>query len=100
MNSLKFFLFSSLPCFIDIPVFNANSVDPDQTLHSAASDLGLHCLPITLFRGSRLKLINVPIYLQVNIVDPLKLTQEFSTILANKIIATNVVATFILHKEL
>ena len=22
----------------------ANSVDPDQTLHSAASDLGLHCL--------------------------------------------------------
>lgn len=37
---------------------------------------------------------------QVNIVDPLKLTQEFSTILANKIIATNVVATFILHKEL
>ncbi|KAL4233133.1 hypothetical protein ACF0H5_007818 [Mactra antiquata] len=37
---------------------------------------------------------------QVNIVDPLKLTQEFSTILANKIMATNVVATFILHKEL
>ena len=26
----------------------ANSVDPDQMLHSAASDLGLHCLPITL----------------------------------------------------
>ena len=25
-----------------------NSGDPDQTLHSAASDLGLHCLPITL----------------------------------------------------
>ena len=22
----------------------ANSVDPDQTLHIAASDLGLHCL--------------------------------------------------------
>ena len=22
----------------------ANSVDPDQMLHSAASDLGLHCL--------------------------------------------------------
>ena len=37
---------------------------------------------------------------QVNIVDPLKLTQEFSTILANKIIATNVEATMILHKEL
>lgn len=37
---------------------------------------------------------------QVNIVDPLKLTQEFSTILADRIIATNVVATFILHKQL
>ena len=24
------------------PVFHANSVDPDQTPHSAASDLGLH----------------------------------------------------------
>ena len=23
-------------------VFNANSVDPDQKLHSVASDLGLH----------------------------------------------------------
>ena len=25
----------------------ANSENPDQTTHSAASDLGLHCLPIT-----------------------------------------------------
>ena len=28
----------------------ANSGDPDQTLHSAASDLGLHCLPVTFLR--------------------------------------------------
>ena len=35
--------FLLLPCFIEIYVFNANSVDPDQTLRSAASDLGLHC---------------------------------------------------------
>ena len=35
---------------------NANSADPDQMLHSAASDLGLYCLPITLFlRFSRVK---------------------------------------------
>ena len=28
---------------------NANSVDPDQMLHSAASDLDLHCLlPVCL----------------------------------------------------
>ena len=26
----------------------ANSVDPDETPHVAASDLGLHCLPIFL----------------------------------------------------
>ena len=25
--------------------FNANSGDPDQTSHFAASDLGLHCCP-------------------------------------------------------
>ena len=37
--------------FIEIPVFD---VDPDQMLCSAASDLGLHWLPITLFGVSRL----------------------------------------------
>ena len=29
----------------------ANIGDPDQTPRSAASDLGLHCLPITLLGG-------------------------------------------------
>ena len=29
----------------------ANSGDPGQTPRSAASDLGLHCLPVTLFGG-------------------------------------------------
>ena len=28
---------------------NANSVDPDQTPRSAASDLGLYCLPMYLY---------------------------------------------------
>ena len=31
----------------------ANSGIPDQMPHSVASDLGLHCLPITLYRISR-----------------------------------------------
>ena len=31
----------------------ANSEDPDQMLHSARSDLGLHCLTITLLGLSR-----------------------------------------------
>ena len=30
-----------------MPVVNANSVDPDQTPRSVASDLGLHCLPMS-----------------------------------------------------
>ena len=29
----------------------ANSGDPDQAPHSAASDVGLHCLLIILLRG-------------------------------------------------
>ena len=37
----------------------ANSGDPDQTPHSAASDLDLHCLPITLLRVSRLQWVKV-----------------------------------------
>ena len=43
------------PCFIKSPVFNANSVDPDQTPRSAASDLGLHCLPVSLLWEGRRK---------------------------------------------
>ena len=37
----------------------ANSGDPDQTPRSAASDLGLHCLPVTFLRVSRLQWVNV-----------------------------------------
>ena len=33
----------------------ANSGDSDQTLRSAASDLGLHCLTVTLLWVSRLQ---------------------------------------------
>ena len=37
----------------------ANSGDPDQTLCSAASDLGLHCLPVTLLGVSRLQWVKI-----------------------------------------
>ena len=40
-------------------VFFANSEDPDQTPHSAASDLGLHCLPITLLGVSRIQWVKI-----------------------------------------
>ena len=37
-----------LPYFTEIPMLNANSVEPDQTTRSAASDLGLQRLPMSL----------------------------------------------------
>ena len=44
-----------IPCFIiEIPGFNANSVDPDQTPRCAASDLSLHCLLMSLSWDARL----------------------------------------------
>ena len=36
----------------------ANSGNPDQTPHSVASDLGLHCLPITLLGVCRLQWVS------------------------------------------
>ena len=39
--------FFVLSCYVEIPVFYANSVDPDQTPHSAAPDQGLHYLPLS-----------------------------------------------------
>ena len=44
-------LFLLLPCFIEIPPFNANSVDPDQMQHYAASDLGLSLFANVPFYG-------------------------------------------------
>ena len=46
-----------------------NSEDPDQTPHSAASDLGLHCLPSTLLWVSQLQWVNIdtPSYLELYI---------------------------------
>ena len=40
---------------VGISEVNANSIDPDQTPHSAASDLGLHCLPVSHSWDARLK---------------------------------------------
>ena len=53
-----------LPYFIEIPVFNENSVDQDQMTYSAVSELGLRCLPMPLLWDSMLstlsKWVNVP----------------------------------------
>ena len=57
-------IFRGLCCllyFIEIPKLNANSVDPDKMLHSMASDLGLHCLPMSLLRDTRNKWVKTSI---------------------------------------
>ena len=47
-------------CFYSIfglKILLANNVDPDQTPHIVASDLGLHCLPMTLFTGFQVRMV-------------------------------------------
>ena len=44
--SASFFLLQL--CFVEFSELNANSVDTDQTPDFAASDLGLHCLSMSL----------------------------------------------------
>ena len=58
-----YFLLLLLPCFVVISIFNANSVDPDQTPQYAASDLGLRCLPVSLLWDTRHKWVNDLFYL-------------------------------------
>ena len=47
--------FLLLSYFVAFSELNANSIGPDQTPQSAASDLGLHCLPVSLLWDARLK---------------------------------------------
>ena len=42
----------------EIPVINANSVDPDQMLYSVACDLELQCLRKSHLWDDRLKWVN------------------------------------------
>ena len=50
--------FLLLQCFIEIPVFDAHSVDPDQMPRFAASDLGLHYLSMSILGNARNKWVN------------------------------------------
>ena len=44
-----------LSCFVKTSELLANSVDPDETSRSVASDLGLHFLPVSLLWDARFK---------------------------------------------
>ena len=50
-----FFLFLT-----ENPIGKQYSIDPDLTPHYVASDLGLHCLLMTLLPVSRLEWVNDP----------------------------------------
>ena len=52
-------LFLLLPCFIEIPLSYANSVDKAQMARSVASELCLHYLPMFLLRDARHKWVKV-----------------------------------------
>ena len=56
----------------------ANSGDPDETPRFAASDLGLHYLPITILGVSRLQWVNVhyDMYAQWRLGSSCSLTQS------------------------
>ena len=51
-RSVGFILSLKTTLFL-MEILFANNVDPDQTPHYVASDLSLHCLPMTLLRVSR-----------------------------------------------
>ncbi|XP_033741232.1 circularly permutated Ras protein 1-like [Pecten maximus] len=81
-----------------------SSLDFYEGVADTAADKGVSVSVISM-KGTDCKMIQLGKVAdktggQINIVDPLKLTQEFSTILEGRIIATNVVATLILHKQL
>ena len=57
-NIRSVWLLLLLPCSIEIYAFIAISEDPDQTPRSAASDLGLHCLPVSLLCDAKHKWVN------------------------------------------
>ena len=46
-------------------MLQANSGDPDQTPHSAASGMGLHCLPMSHKKDARLIHVLVIIIVQL-----------------------------------
>ena len=48
-------LFCPFNAIVDEKTLLANIVDHDQTPHDVASDLGLHCLPMTFFTGFQVR---------------------------------------------
>ena len=60
------FIVSLLFFFLKIYKFSTKSVDPDQTPRSAASDLGLHCWPLSLLKKARHKFVGQGVSFQTS----------------------------------
>ena len=56
----------------------ANSGDPDQTPHSAASDLDLHCLPVTRLGVSSLQRVKVKAMLLKNLSEAQDIDKSYN----------------------
>ena len=54
-NRRSVWLVLMITIFVEFLVFNSKSVEPNQTPRSAASDLYLHCLPMSLLWDARIK---------------------------------------------
>lgn len=83
------------------PGDDADPAEFYENIAATANSKGVSVSVITI-KGTDCKLVHLGKLAektggQVNIVDPLKLREEFANILADRIIATGVVATFILH---
>ena len=57
-----------LSSFIEIAVLNTTSVDPAQTPNSAASDLGLHCLQMSLLWDARHKWVKGVVLCEIVVI--------------------------------
>ena len=67
--------FSATVFCIKIP---ANSVDPDQRRHFAASELGLHCLNMSPKWVYSLKWVNTCIHISLDMFEVLSVTRTYS----------------------
>ena len=56
-------------CFIELPVFNVNSLDLDQTPRSVASDIGPHCLSMSVLYNTRHKWVTKTFWWIIGIWD-------------------------------
>ena len=54
--------------FVEFSELNTNGVDPDQTSHSVASDLGLHYLTMSFLWDARHKWVKVAFVLLLEVV--------------------------------